>query len=885
MRRAGSAATLGLVLLAGCGDDSASGGSGASTSTWTTGGGGVGGSGAAGGTGGTGAGVDVGDCVAAEGIGPSGSDTWQDEGNSATVVISGADSCARSYQLSTTAPLRDNVPENPRNFSELQGQPVVRTQNAMFDALYALAQEEAREASVDEIHDGAFNGGQALPCPAGGCFETGRLWTYVWTRDTSYSVALGLGLLDPVRAKNSLAFKLSEERSGGGLAIVQDTGSGGSWPISSDRVVWALGAWELLKFLSGSEREAFRDQALEALENTIERDRLVVFDARSGLYRGEQSFLDWREQTYPSWTATDTAQIAMSKSLGTNVLHLRALEIAAALATETGDSALANKYQAWAAELSTAIRARLWLDDPGQFSTFITTELDQAPARRFDLLGSSLAVLAGVGSQSDHASVIASYPHLPKGAPVIWPQQQDTPIYHNRAIWPFVTAYWIKAAAQAGSPDAIDLGVRSLMRGAALNLSNMENFEAVTGANWLDEGPTSGPVVNSQRQLWSVAGYLSLVQDVVFGLEATQTGLRFAPKITRDLRRTIFSGSEVIALSNLRYRGKRVSVKLSLPEATSDNGLLSVDSVRLNGADVGTGFVEESDLAQENLFEITLGNGTASQADITLLSDTSDYQDVFAPRTPSISNVSLSADRLLVEWSGAGEAAADVVFNVYRDGVSIASALPGSTTSFLDQGSGAHATTTHCYTVESEFASNNTSQRARPVCYWGPGYSRIQTVTAQAFTATGGTLVFNHGRWHYEDWGDPGDSLSIGNLTANQSGRHLLQVLAGNGAGGFTTGITCGVKAVEVWDGATLVASGQLAMPHLGSWSDWRDSTFVSVELEAGKTYGIVIREDGASGNMSDYDHFSLYGGAGGTAGRFNKVNIAELKLLAMGQP
>jgi hypothetical protein len=32
---------------------------------------------------------------------------------------------------------------------------------------------------------------------------------------------------------------------------------------------------------------------------------------------------------------------------------------------------------------------------------------------------------------------------------VIWPQQQDTAIYHNRAEWPFVTAYWLKAAKAA----------------------------------------------------------------------------------------------------------------------------------------------------------------------------------------------------------------------------------------------------------------------------------------------------------------------------------------------------------------------------------------------------------------------------------------------------
>jgi hypothetical protein len=864
-----------LSASAGCGDDTGTGGSGASTSA----------SGGAGGSGTSSGGNAANGCFLAEGPGATGTETWQDEGNSATVVVSGSDACARSYTLTTTGPLRDGQPGNPRTVAELSGQPVVRTGHAMFDALYALAHDEARQDSVDAIHDGSFNGGQGIPCPAGGCFETGRLWTYVWTRDTSYSVALGLGMLDPTRSQNSLAFKLSERRTGGGLSIVQDTGTGGSWPVSSDRVVWALGAWELLKYLGGPERTAFRDQALEALSNTLERDRLVVFDARTGLYRGEQSFLDWREQTYPAWTATDTAQIAMSKSLGTNALHLRALEIAAALATEKGDAATATKYAGWADDLRASIRARLWLPEHGLFSTFITTELDDAPANRFDLLGSALAVLFDVATPAQAADSVASYPHLPKGAPVIWPQQQSTPIYHNRAIWPFVTAYWLQAAAKVGNADAIDNGVRSLMRGAALNLSNMENFEAVTGANWLDEGATSGPVVNSQRQLWSVAGYLSAVNDVIFGLEATQTGLRFSPHVTRELRRTLFAGSDQIALSNLRYRGKRVSVIVHLPPAGEGNGLLSVDSVKLGGKDVGTGFVDEAELTDDSVFEITLGPGAVATRGITLVGSSAiaDYKNVFAPKTPAISSVALVGDRLQVSWDAGGEAASDVTFRVYRDGAQVATDLPGGTTTWLDDGSVDHATKTYCYTVESRFASGNVSQRARPYCYWGPGSSRIQSFDAQSFTAVGGTLVFNHGRWHYESWGNPGDTLTVGSVTPTQTGRHLLQVLAGNGSGGFTTGITCGVKAIEVWDGATLVGSGQLVMPQLGTWDDWRDSTFVGVQLQAGKTYGIVIREDAGSGNMSDYDHFSLYGGTGGTGGRFDMVNIAELKVLSLG--
>ena len=66
------------------------------------------------------------------------------------------------------------------------------------------------------------------------------------TRDVSYAADLALARLAPERARASLRFKLSAPRAGDGgrdhLYVAQDTGSGGSWPISSDRVVWFLAA-------------------------------------------------------------------------------------------------------------------------------------------------------------------------------------------------------------------------------------------------------------------------------------------------------------------------------------------------------------------------------------------------------------------------------------------------------------------------------------------------------------------------------------------------------------------------------------------------------------------------------------------------------------------
>lgn len=236
-----------------------------------------------------------------------------------------------------TAPL-----PNPRVLYLRDGQPSITTNNRIFDVLYALAVIEMEEDAVSEIKDQSFNNNQPIDCRPDGCFQAGAKWNYVWTRDTSYAVHLAFAALKPKTALKSLKFKTSDLRSKLGKKtnkqIVQDTGTGGSYPISSDRVVWALGAAKLLHYLSGEERQNFQQEAFEIIKNTINHDRQVVFDKIDGLYYGEQSFLDWREQTYPAWVAEDVIHVGMSKSLSTNLLHLSILELAADLAQKVAPS-------------------------------------------------------------------------------------------------------------------------------------------------------------------------------------------------------------------------------------------------------------------------------------------------------------------------------------------------------------------------------------------------------------------------------------------------------------------------------------------------------------------------------------------------------------------
>ncbi|MEO6798594.1 MAG: Six-hairpin glycosidase-like protein [Rhodanobacter sp.] len=440
------------------------------------------------------------------------------------------------------------------------------TASVLFNGLYAMAQDDLQRDSVTAIRDGAFDHGQPIPCH---CFETGLKWPYVWTRDLSYSIDLGLWRFDPARARNGLEFKLSGVRvptAPQGLYVMQDTGSGGSWPVSTDRVVWFLGARHLL------DDQVFADKTWTALRDTLAQDRQYAYDDAFGLYRGETSFMDWREQSYPAWTADNVRFIAQSYALSTNVLHYQALQLAATLAEARHEVSVGNEYRTRAVALKQAINAHFWRADRGMYMSYVGG--DGTPVDTYDLLGISLVVTSGVADGERARQTLANYPSWPAGSPVMWPERSDQPIYHNRAIWPFVSAYALRAARKLDDPARITHEIESVMRGAALYGSNMENYELLTQGQHLDDGKLSGPVVNSPRQLWSVAAYMDVVTEGVFGLEENGN---VRPKLPTALVPMLFGERKAITL-DLPDR----QITLELPTKLSGN-LLVADGVDTQG--------------------------------------------------------------------------------------------------------------------------------------------------------------------------------------------------------------------------------------------------------------------------------------------------------------
>jgi len=770
---------------------------------------------------------------------------------------------ARRFTLSTSADQRDDAPK-VRSIVEAPLAPAVHSSSPLFDALFAQAIDDARLDSVSSIADAAYNAGQPVPCE---CFQTGEKWTYVWTRDLSYSAYLSLAVLDPIRVRNSLQFKISPFRRGvavpadlppGTLQIVQDTGSGGSWPVSSDRAVWALGAQAVLNTLQGSARARFATEAYRALRGSVEADRAAIFDASDGLYTGEQSFLDWREQTYAPYVLKDLTQLAQSKALSTNALQYRALRLLSDLAGDHGDTALAARYGRWADALKIAINRHFWLKDYGLYASLLTADAPAIPVAKFDLLGEALAVTSGIADPARARETVAHYPHAPFGPPVYYPQQPGVAIYHNRANWPFVTAFDLEAAAQVDNVAVADNAFDSLVRAAALHLTNTENLEWLTGRSQYDDGP----VINSPRQIWSVAGYINMVAKIIFGYQVEKQGFRVRPFLTAHMRTVL--GGDTATLANLSYQGRGLTIELHLPPVEAA-GYHTSAQITLNGRAV-TGLITSSELKPENKIVVRFRASRAGDVRILKVAavapDSHDDPRVFAPQAPSV-DVVIGDQHAILSMGAVTSAPQALRYAIWRDGVLKVQNLNART--WLDP-ERLTPERRHCYRVVASYAdSGNASHPSAANCING---TTTRMISWPAVAAPTGIVA-------------GGNSTAL-RFRVESAGMYALSLTYDNHAFDINTGVTNAVKRLELLNGqGRMVATGVIQMPQIQAEGDshpYRQSTELRFLLAAGD----YVLKPSDYFNMSYLQSNAGYAHAGGQSGPLNEAVVKELNITKM---
>lgn len=366
--------------------------------------------------------------------------------------------------------------------------------------------------------------------------RTGKEWAGVWTRDVSYSIILSMAALQPEASRISLMRKVNEQGQ-----IIQDTGSGGAWPISSDRLVWVLAAWEVYK-VTGD--RAWLETVYPIACRSLAKDSETV--ARSGLMTGETSFIDWREQSYPKWM--QTADIAKSEAMGTNMLYAASVRVVSQMAAILGRKAEAREYAERADAIAERVNARFWDGAMGDYFMYTYGRDNMVANPRYETLGSSLAILYGIASPRQARSITEHHPVTPFGTAIFFPQIADMPSYHNNALWPFVGSYWALANAAAGNEQGTLEAIGAVVRPAALFATNKENFNLDNGDIYTE--------LNSSNMLWSLSGNIALTMRLLMGLNFEPDGISLRPFVPEAL-------ADTRTLYGISYRGATLNVTVS----------------------------------------------------------------------------------------------------------------------------------------------------------------------------------------------------------------------------------------------------------------------------------------------------------------------------------
>lgn len=454
-------------------------------------------------------------------------------------------------------------------------------------------------------------------------YRTGVYWGGVWTRDVSYSILHSLAQLCPEVSMKSLRAKVNSNNR-----IIQDTGTGGAWPCSTDRVTWVLAAWECY-LVTGSQE--WLDFIYPIIRNTIEDDRIVAYNPETQLMRGETSWLDWREQEYPMWA--EPKDIYRSEAMGTTAVHFRATQILAEICRLEGQPALANKYDSWANELKEGMNRHLWNEQMGLYAIYLYGRNHLVQHPQMEILGESFSILWDIASTERQHRISQAMVSESFGTPDFYPNLKDQYPYHNDAMWPFTQGYWMKAQAKVGNEQGVLHAIASIYRLASLTLTNLENMVIYSGCE-------KGLPINSPRQLWGVAADVAIVPNIYFGISYHLDGIHFSPMVPKALKAERH-------LQNFKYRNAVLDMKVS--------GFGNeISSFRLDGVETAPFF--PADMSGVHTIEIVLANRQPATMQMVL------QKNQYQPLTP---NAHIEGSEL--KWDAVADADSYIIIKDGQD--------------------------------------------------------------------------------------------------------------------------------------------------------------------------------------------------------------------------
>lgn len=174
------------------------------------------------------------------------------------------------------------------------------------------------------------------------------------------------------------------------------------------------------------------------------------YDEADGLYFGQASFIDVGWNGYPFALdgldkQTERNAAVWIKTPSCNALYVRGMDVMAHAADVLGRADAAVVWRKRADALRKAIREHLRLPD-GTFAYFM--HKDGRLEQRCEALGAAYCILADVVSGEDAKKALAleTLRFSDAGVTLFYPFYEENPgIYHNRAAWPFASAFYYMA--------------------------------------------------------------------------------------------------------------------------------------------------------------------------------------------------------------------------------------------------------------------------------------------------------------------------------------------------------------------------------------------------------------------------------------------------------
>ncbi len=637
------------------------------------------------------------------------------------------------------------------------------------DALYNMALEEMSKAIEPDS-----------------TFRTGKEWAGVWTRDISYSIILSMAYLQPQVAMKSLMRKVNKKGR-----IIQDTGTGGAYPCSTDRIIWAVAAWEVY-LATGN--EYWLKQIYEIIRNSIDDDLQVVYDSETGLVKGESSFLDWREETYPGWM--QPADIFESECLGTNAIHFKGNLVLAQMASMMGEKDIAEKHKAIAKKIKEGINKYLWMPNKGYYAQYLYGRNYKVVSPRAEALGEALCVLWDIADREKQKQIVAKTPVTDFGITCIFPQIPNIPPYHNNAVWPFVQSFWLRAAARAGNESSVLKSIGDIYRPAAMFLTNKENFVA-------QNGDYNGTQINSSNMLWSLSGNISIIHKIIFGIRFNPEGLSFEPFVPKAM-----AGKR--NLSNFKYRNAIFNIVME--GYGNEIASFSLDGRKLTQASI------PASLRGIHTIRIRLANNSTGSGAIN------EQPAYFSPETPAT-----QLKDNLIRWLPIKNA---ISYIVLKNGTEIGRTKQNTFT--IDP------TLVAEYQVIAIDSQKKSSFASEPLLCGADNL--ISKLQAEAY----------YPKANYPGKGFLGDGFVETDKSVNEkiempleisdSGMYSIDFRYANGNGPTNTDNKCALRSLKI-DG---IYKGTIVLPQRGTneWSNWGFSNPLKVYLKKGKHLVQLVLED-----------------------------------------